>query len=64
MDLKKLIAELKAERRIIESERKWPRISAGVLEPPQGTPHATGGAAQVACVRDRRGSVRKPANVV
>jgi hypothetical protein len=38
MDLKKLIAKLKAEHWIIEAEGKWPRIHAGVLEPPQGPP--------------------------
>ncbi len=48
MNLKKLIAELKAEGRIVEAKGSWPRIHAGVLEPPQGAPPATGGAAQVA----------------
>ena len=52
MELKKLIAELKAAGRIIEAKGKWPRIHAGVLEPPQGAPPAAGGAAQVACVAD------------
>jgi hypothetical protein len=61
MDLKKTIAELKAEGRIIQAKGKWPRIPAGVLDPPQGAPPATGSAAQVACVLDRRGPVKKPA---
>jgi hypothetical protein len=63
MDLKKLIAELKAEGRIVEAKGKWPGIHAGILEPPHGAPPATGGAAQVARFVDRRGPVKKPAHV-
>jgi hypothetical protein len=50
MDLKGLVAELKAEGRIIEAKRKRKRlqIHPGILEPPQGAPPATGGAVQVA----------------
>jgi hypothetical protein len=63
MDLKELVAELKAEGRIIEAKEKLPRIHAGILEPPQGAPPATGGAAQVARIADRRGPVKKPTTV-
>jgi len=63
MDLKKLISELKAEGRIIEAKGKWHRTHPGILAPPQGVPPATGGAAQVACVWDRRGPAKKPTNV-
>jgi hypothetical protein len=63
MNLKELIAELKAEGRIIEAKGKLPRIHAGILEPPQGTPPATGGAAQVARTTDRRGPLKKRTTV-
>jgi hypothetical protein len=63
MDVSKILAELKAEGYIVEHEKEWPRIHPGVMEPPQGTPPATGGAAQVACIVDRRGPVKKPAHV-
>jgi hypothetical protein len=54
MELKRLIAELKAEGRIIEAKGKRLRIHPGILEPPRGAPPATGGAAQVGCAWDRR----------
>jgi hypothetical protein len=63
MDLKRLIAELKAEGRVIEAKAKGLRIHPGILEPPQGAPPATGGAAQVAWVWDRRGPAKKLTNV-
>lgn len=62
MDLKKAIAELKAAGRIVKTEKRRLRIHPGIMTPPQGAPPATGGASQVACVWDRRGAVKKPAN--
>ena len=63
MDLKRLIGQLKAEGRIIEAKGKLPGIHPGILEPPQGAPPASGGAAQAACVWDRRGPTENPAKV-
>jgi hypothetical protein len=63
MDLKRLIAELKAEGRIVEAKGKRLQFHPGILEPPQGAPPTAGGAAQVASVWDRRGPAKKPTNV-
>jgi hypothetical protein len=62
MDLKKLIAELKGERRIIKAGGRWLRIHPGIMTPPQGAPPASGGAAQGASMWDGRGPAKKPAN--
>jgi hypothetical protein len=71
MDLQKLMAELEAERRILNAEfreaERWAwrgsQIHAGLLEPPQGAPPATGGAAQVPRIVDRRGPIKKPSHI-
>ena len=61
-DLKVLIAELKAEGRIVQAKRRW-RIHPGILPPTQGAPPSASGAAEVARVWDRRGRFKNTPDV-
>jgi hypothetical protein len=55
-NLKKLIAELKAEGRIVDARRTW---HPGIIAGSQNTPPASGGAAPVARVWDGRGLTKR-----
>ena len=57
-ELKKLIADLKSEGRIVKAKSDRPRIHPAATIPPEGSPPASGGATQAAYVWDRLRTIK------